>query len=142
MCGIHSRCLLSLLEWAEWHLGRADRDKRDKTEVLGMQTASDEWLLHDRDHQALMRRLHHPPVQHWALTWFGVPLSLLLLLPSPFWSCFCLSGASEASGAGQLSQHPNITRRAGIMWLLHGVQYWEPQESCHAWQAATLSMIL
>lgn len=88
-----------------------------------MQTASDEWLLHDRDHQAPTWSLHRPPAQHWALIWFGVPLSLLLLLLLS-WSCSCLSGASEASGAGQLCQHPNITQRAGVMWLLHGLQCW------------------
>lgn len=38
----------------------------------------------------------------------------------------------------QLSQHPNITQRAGITCLLHGLQCWGPQ----AWEAATLSMIL
>lgn len=43
-CGIRSRCLLTLLERAEWHLSRGDgqRDRQDKTEVSGMQTASNE----------------------------------------------------------------------------------------------------
>lgn len=71
-----------------------------------------------------------------ALIRFGVPFSLLLLLlPSLSWSW---TNRAEASGAGQLSQHPNITQTPGWMWLLLVLPYWGPQ----ATSAATLSVIL
>lgn len=42
-CGIRSRCLPALPERAAQNLSRGDGDRqRDKTDVLGMQTASDE----------------------------------------------------------------------------------------------------
>lgn len=138
MCGIRSRCRATLPERAARHLSTGDGDRqRDKTDALGMRTASDEWPSNDTDytgHQAQTQH-PHPPGATEPTVPFGMGLFLLLLTyphPSLPWSCSCLAGPEaeelKPPGAGHLSQH-----HPWWMWLL---SYWGPSatsprlESC------------
>ena len=138
MCGIRSRCLLTLPERAARHLSRGDGDRqRDKTDALGMRTASDERpsttrttpaTKHRRLHAPTRLALMNPPARHRVIGISSIWSPFIspppdTPAPLAFWSCSCLAGPEaeelKLPGAGHLSQrHPETRVDVAPAWTI------------------------